>query len=415
MTDIDSDYNAPYAPPQHLGSLIRNYMDHVDWNVTQTAAELGCDRVTLSRVLNGHIGVSPQMALALERLNWGTAEQWTRMQADYELVQAGRDRVHRGQIGHHVQEAIRFYESSYDWLGGSFLSPGQRATLGDRENRVCRFCGLSEPNASFRTKAHAIPEFLGNKSLLTNYECDSCNQHFGIGIENDLASWTKPSRTLSRIRGKRGVPTIKELGAGKGWRIEYDSAFRVTQYEADPIAEIDEEQKRVTFTLKRDPYTPVAVLKAFVKIGLTVIPESELGKFRDTIKWIRCRDHSRPFVQSFPILHTFQPGPMRNDLTVLMLMRRKPDVSEAPFAFFVIGFGNDVFQVFLPCPEEDRKIHAQPLHLPPFPTPAGAFPTPYGRSRTTKVDLCGRERVTDDFYHARFGFEHVEITRHEEE
>ena len=415
MTDIDSDHNAPHTPPQHLGSLIRKYMDHVDWNVTRTAAELGCDRVTLSRVLNGHIGVSPQMALALERLNWGTAEQWTLMQADYELVQAGRDRVHRGQVGHHVQEAIRFYESSYDWLGGSFLTPGQRATLGDRENRVCRFCGLSEPNASFRTKAHAIPEFLGNKSLLTNYECDSCNQHFGTGIENDLASWTKPSRTLSRIRGKRGVPTIKELGAGKGWRIEYDSAFRVTQYESDPIAEMDEEQKCVTFKLKRDPYTPVAVLKAFVKIGLTVIPESELGKFRDTIEWIRCRDHSRPFVQSFPILHTFQPGPMRNDLTVLMLMRRKPDVSEAPFAFFVIGFGNDVFQVFLPCPEEDRQIHAQRLHLPPFPTPAGAFPTPYGRSRTTKVDLCGRERVTDDFYHARFGFEHVEITRHEAE
>lgn len=415
MSDIDSDQNATYTQPQHLGSLIRKCMDHADWNVTRTAAELGCDRVTLSRVLNGHIGVSPQMALALERLNWGTAEQWTRMQADYQLIQAGRERVHQGQVGHHVQEAIRFYESSYDWLGGSFLTPGQRATLGDRENRVCRFCGLSEPNVSFRTKAHAIPEFLGNKTLLTNYECDSCNHHFGTGIENDLANWTKPNRTLSRIRGKRGVPTIKELGPGKGWRIEYDSAFRVTQYEADPIAEVDEEQKCVTFKLKRDPYTPVAVLKALVKIGLTVIPASEMGKFQDTMEWVRSRDHSRPFVQSFPILHTFQPGPMRNDLTVLMLMRRKPQVAEAPFAFFVIGFGNDVFQVFLPCPEEDREINAQRLYLPPFPTPAGAFPTPYGRSRTTKVDLCGRERVTDDFYHARFGFEHVEITRHDAE
>ena len=413
MIDIDGDQNEPYTPQQHLGSRIRKYMDHVDWNVTRTAAELGCDRVTLSRVLNGHIGVSPQMALGLERLGWGTAEQWTRMQADYELVQAGRDRVHRGQVGHHVEEAIRFYDSSYDWLGGSFLTPGQRYTLGDRENQVCRFCGLNEPRVSFRTKAHAIPEFLGNKSLLTNYECDTCNQHFGTGIENDLASWTKPSRALARIRGKRGVPAIKEVGAGKGWRIEYDSAFRVTQYESDPIAEVDEEQNRITFKLKRDPYTPVAVLKAFVKIGLTVLPEPELEKFRDTIEWIRCRDHSRPFVQSFPILHTFQPGPMRNDLTVLMLMRRKPGVSEAPFAFFVIGFGNDVFQVFLPCPEEDRQIHAQQVHLPPFPTPAAAFPTPYGKSQTTKVDLCGRQRVTDDIYQARFGFEHVEIIRHE--
>ena len=415
MSDTDSGNNERYTPPQHVGSLIRKCMDHVDWNVTRTAAQLGCDRVTLSRVLNGHIGVSPQMALALERLNWGTAEQWTRMQADYELVQAGRNRVHRGQVGHHLQEAIRFYEASYDWLGGSFLTPDQRATLGDRENRVCRFCGLSEPKVSFRTKAHAIPEFLGNKSLLTNYECDSCNQHFGTSIENDLASWTKPSRTLARIRGKRGIPAIKKVGAAEGWRIEYDSGIRVTQYENDPIAEVDEEQKCITFKLKRDPYTPVAVLKAFVRIGLTVLPQSEVSRFRDTIEWIRCQDHSKPFVQSFPILHTFQPGPMRNDLTVLMLMRRKPDVSEAPFAFLVIGFGNDVFQVFLPCPEEDKQIHAQRLYLPPFPTPAAAFPTPYGKAHTTKVDLCGRERVTDDLYHARFGFEHVEITRNETE
>ena len=413
MTDIDSHPSEPYTPPQHLGTLIRKCMDHAGWNVTRTAAELRCDRVTLSRVLNGHIGVSPQMALALERLGWSTAEQWTRMQADFALIQAGRNRVHRGEVGHHVDEAIRFYDSSYDWLSGSFLTPGQKCTLGDRENQVCRFCGLSEPQVSFRTKAHAIPEFLGNKSLLTNYECDSCNQHFGTGIENDLANWTKPSRTLSRIRGKRGVPVIKEHGAGKGWRIEYKSAFNVTQYEGNPIAEIDEEQKCITLRIKRDPYTPVAVLKAFVKIAMTVLPEPELKHFRDTIDWVRCGDHSRPFVQSLPILHTFQPGPMRNDLTVLMLMRRKPGVSNAPFAFLVIGFGNDVYQVFLPCPEEDMQIHAKRLYLPPFPTPAAAFPTPYGQSHTTQVDLCGRRRVSDEIHQARFGFEHVEIIRQE--
>ena len=413
MIDAESGPNEPSTPQPHLGSRIRKLMYSAGWTVTRTAAELGCDRVTLSRVLNGHIGVSPQLALRLERLGWGTAGQWTRTQAEYKLTEASRDRIHRGEVGHHVEEAVRFYESSYDFLCWHFLTPGQKHTLGERENQICRFCGLSEPHVSFRTKAHAIPEFLGNKSLFTNYECDTCNHHFGIGIENDLAIWTKPSRTLSHIRGKKGVPAIKAVGAGKGWRIEWDQFLCVSQYKDDPVAELDQERKRFTFKLARDPYTPVAVLKALVRIGLTVCPEPELEKFQETIEWIRCRNHSSHFIHSLPILHTFQPGPMPSHLTAIALMRRKSGVSEAPFAFVVIGYGNDVFQVFLPCPEEDKKLHAQQIHLPPFPTPAATFPTPYGKSQTVQVDLSATERVTDDIYQAHFGFEHVEIIRQE--
>ena len=44
--------------PPHLGELIRESMDEVGWNVTQTAARLGCERGTLSRLLNGKAGVS---------------------------------------------------------------------------------------------------------------------------------------------------------------------------------------------------------------------------------------------------------------------------------------------------------------------------------------------------------------------
>ena len=68
-------------------------MDDVGWNVTETAARLGCERGTLSRPLNGRAGVSANMALALEDLRWGTAEHWMRMQASCELAQARRERV----------------------------------------------------------------------------------------------------------------------------------------------------------------------------------------------------------------------------------------------------------------------------------------------------------------------------------
>ena len=93
MNDIASDHVGPMLNPPHLGELIRESMDELGWNVTETAARLACERGTLSRLLNGKAGVSANMALALEDIGWGTADHWMRMQASYELAQARRDRA----------------------------------------------------------------------------------------------------------------------------------------------------------------------------------------------------------------------------------------------------------------------------------------------------------------------------------
>ncbi len=93
MNDIASERVGPMRNPPHLGELIRESMDDVGWSVTETAMRLGCERGTLSRLLNGKAGVSATMALALEDIGWGAAEHWMRMQASYELAQARRGRT----------------------------------------------------------------------------------------------------------------------------------------------------------------------------------------------------------------------------------------------------------------------------------------------------------------------------------
>ena len=55
-----------------------------------SAVGLRMGRVALSRVLNGHAGVSAALALALERIGWSDAEHWMRMQAIYDLAQERR-------------------------------------------------------------------------------------------------------------------------------------------------------------------------------------------------------------------------------------------------------------------------------------------------------------------------------------
>jgi HNH endonuclease len=311
-----------------------------------------------------------------------------------------------------IAKAAAFYDQHYAGvIKPLFLRPNLKMVLGDGQNPVCRFCGRSEPSVTFKLEAHAIPEALGNKSLTTNYECDGCNQTFGRGIENDLGNWSKPSRTFARIRGKRGVPALRKGGPEPGWRIEYGSTgFNMEQYEHDPIFVVDEEKKQIRFDLKRDAYTPVAVLKAFVKIGLTLLPAEELPNFREALAWIREPDHTKGLVKEFPALRTFRPGPMPNDLMVVMLMRRKVSVTGVPYAFLVLAYGNEVFQVFLPSPKQDAAISGQKLTFPAFPTPGGPDPARYGRAHLTLLDLTGREVIRSETVPIVLGFDQAVLT-----
>lgn len=78
---------AMYDPP-HPGEIIRDAVRAEGWTVAEAAAHLGVTRNTLSRVTNGKAGVSPRMALALERIGWSDAGHWVRMQGAYDLARA---------------------------------------------------------------------------------------------------------------------------------------------------------------------------------------------------------------------------------------------------------------------------------------------------------------------------------------
>ena len=72
-------------PLTHPGASIRDSMEAMGWTVTECARRLGTPRENLSRLLNGRIGVSPAMALALERIGWSNAKFWMRRQAYFDL------------------------------------------------------------------------------------------------------------------------------------------------------------------------------------------------------------------------------------------------------------------------------------------------------------------------------------------
>jgi addiction module HigA family antidote len=74
--------------PPHPGRQIKTALQAVEMNITDGAAHLGVTRNTLSRVINGLAGISPDMAIRLAKAFGGTADIWVRMQASYDLSQA---------------------------------------------------------------------------------------------------------------------------------------------------------------------------------------------------------------------------------------------------------------------------------------------------------------------------------------
>ena len=77
--------------PVHPGEIIReDCIKPLSLTVTDAAKGLGVTRKALSDLLNGHSGVSPEMAIRLEKAGWSTADHWLRIQMQYDLWHAKR-------------------------------------------------------------------------------------------------------------------------------------------------------------------------------------------------------------------------------------------------------------------------------------------------------------------------------------
>ena len=79
--------------PPHPGEILRNLcLEPLGLSVTETARALGVSRKTLSSLLNGRTGVSPEMAVRLSIAFDTSAESWMRQQGQYDLWHAEQRR-----------------------------------------------------------------------------------------------------------------------------------------------------------------------------------------------------------------------------------------------------------------------------------------------------------------------------------
>ena len=80
--------------PPHPGEVIKKLcLEPLGLTVTEAAKALGVSRKTLSSILNGRTGISPEMAIRLSIAFNTTAESWLNQQIQYDLWQAEQRRA----------------------------------------------------------------------------------------------------------------------------------------------------------------------------------------------------------------------------------------------------------------------------------------------------------------------------------
>lgn len=332
----------------------------------------------------------------------------------------------RAEIYNTLVERLEWFKVRYDIVNFfAFRPDSERVYLGDKAKQFCRYCGRTSPVVKFKKLAHAIPDQVGNDWLFDYEECDTCNADFAKRIEDDFGKWTLPWRTLGRIKGKEGVPSIKSND--KKFRIDATVASTPAETGAGAVRhdlkiligvndvrhELDEATRTVKLTVDRPAYVPMGVFKCLVKMAIAVMPPEEQQRCAHLKKWILQPTHT---FESYPyrplnILHQFAPGPLPNDRLACWLLRRKPESpDDCLYMQFVLQLSNHVFQIALPMHIEDRK------HLE-----VGKFTTAlwsntwsdvehqlrYGRTGSKNYDMSGVDLVRGESTFMTFSYDQL--------
>jgi addiction module HigA family antidote len=78
----------PMKNPPHPGLGLKDDLEALGLTVAEAAKGLGVTRQQLYNIINGKSGITPEMALRLEKAIGSTADHWLRLQTAYDLAQA---------------------------------------------------------------------------------------------------------------------------------------------------------------------------------------------------------------------------------------------------------------------------------------------------------------------------------------
>lgn len=305
-----------------------------------------------------------------------------------------------------LREAVKKIEQDYSLCAFYIFGDGKKIFLGNKEDRVCRFCGRSRADgAKFKHEAHALSNLIGNNRLFAYYECDECNQKFSK-YETDFAEYFRLYHCILRVHGKRGVPTYKRYQS----RIDVDKTLiQIKQMLDDPTlkCEVDEENKKVLITGYRS-YIPINVYKALLKMALTIVPEAELENLEHAMAFLNA-ENAEVKIPLPVFMQMYGKGCNVHKGIAAIILKRKANSQNRVFSYsFILAYNNFCIQMPVLGSKLDMFEGEEPVLFKALPTPPAFDGYPLILNKC--FDLRSSEKVKDEAITLTLSFSDFERT-----
>lgn len=219
-----------------------------------------------------------------------------------------------------------------------------RQIIGTRDikERVCRFCGKGNKETTFKNKAHAISEALGNRKAIILDECDNCNKHFGETIENDIIAYFSFLRTIYGVKGKGGLKKLK--GHNFKALLEGRTAKLI----------LDDKSKNSNWLKLAKPIVYENVYRSICKYFLSIVDKKQLKYFKKTTQWVMGRDSENQLpVVAESLLENVDTEPK------IAYYLRKNDDNKLPHAVIEFVLARRMIILIIPFSSKDNKSFAK--------------------------------------------------------
>ena len=306
------------------------------------------------------------------------------------------------------------FENAYE-LEEVLVHPDKKLFLGNKTPRACRFCGKTTPEVNFRKKAHVIPQFFGNRNIMSYFECDSCNELFSK-YESSLSGFVGPFRAIAQMKGQSGIPKYKNPQTNLQIYTK-DSELQIEVHNDSTDYNLDHTSKTLALKLKKDGFIPIHAFRSLVKTALCLVPPNELNHFSNTFKFLQDSSKDLKFVNHpfLKIINCFIPGAPWGGTPVVCLFKKRIQklTDSIPDRTFVLFFSNHIYQIFLPFNDNDfiwaQKPGTLKLPLHPIPLPEEYFKQ-HGAPVYRPYDVSSSIKINEPFDMV-LGFDSAEIVK----
>ncbi|MCW3123032.1 MAG: hypothetical protein JWQ38_2524 [Flavipsychrobacter sp.] len=280
------------------------------------------------------------------------------------------------ELGPHLQNFMQIYE-----IHKIVECPDKKPKLKSKHDRICRFCKKQYPKVRFRKDAHVIPRLLGNRFLVSDFECDSCNEKFGR-FENDLSDFIGITKTIFQTKGQNNkVPSFRApndvLTATRinAFNIQNSIEIRKKNVDDENLI-INDSSGEITIKYPKRPYRPFNVYKAFLKIALSCIDDEDVINYCGAFNILTngyMSESVKGLARIYKYSITVGGG---KDKPLLFIYKKRNAWLNFPTYFFALHFQNSCYQFFPPFYRADKFVYDQdgapypicpPISTEPFP------------------------------------------------